>query len=49
MQSSGIFVDFVNQVRKEGKCLVSAKDSFVVTEACLRAREAADKQQIVYF
>jgi len=49
MENQGIFYDFVKQVRGEGKCLVSAKDSFVVTEACLRAREAADKEQIVYF
>ena len=49
MENKGIFFDFVRQVRGEGKCLVSAKDSFVVTEACLKAREAAVTEAIIYF
>lgn len=48
-ESPGIFVDFAKQIRGEGQCLVSAADSFIVSEACLRARDAADRQQIVHF
>jgi predicted dehydrogenase len=44
-----IFADFLKQVRGEGKCMVSAEDSFAVTEACLKARLSADKNEIVYF
>jgi hypothetical protein len=29
--------------------MVSAEDSFAVTEACLKARLSADKNEIVYF
>lgn len=49
LESPGIFVDFAKQIRGEGKCLVSAADSFKVTEACLLARESADKKQLLYF
>lgn len=49
MDSPGIFTDFVKQIKGEGTCLVSAEDSFIVTEASLRAREAADKQKLIYF
>jgi hypothetical protein len=44
-----IFADFMKQVRGEDKCMVSAEDSFVVTEACLKARLSADKNEVVYF
>lgn len=44
-----IFGDFLKEVRKEGKCLVSAEDSFYVTEACIKARMSADENRIVYF
>ncbi|MGG1519372.1 Gfo/Idh/MocA family oxidoreductase [Paenibacillus oryzisoli] len=43
------FVDFVRQVRGEAACLVSAADSFAVTEAALKARQSADEGRIVYF
>lgn len=38
-----IFADFLHAVRGEGPCMVSAEDSFAVTEACLKARQAADE------
>jgi hypothetical protein len=44
-----IFIDFLRQVRGEGKCLVSAHDSFYVTEACLKARQSADEKKIILF
>lgn len=48
-ENDGIFLDFIRQIRGEGECLVSAEDSFYITEACLKARESADKGKIVYF
>lgn len=48
-ESGHLFLDFVKQTKGEGKCLVSDVDSFYVTEACLRARQAADEEKIVYF
>lgn len=49
MQAPEIFAEFVKQIKGEGRCLVSAQDALVVTEACLKARQSADKQQIEYF
>jgi predicted dehydrogenase len=43
------FVDFLQQVRGAGKCMVSAEQSFMVTEACLKARLSADEGRVVYF
>jgi predicted dehydrogenase len=39
-----IFADFLGQIRGEKRCLVSAEDSFYVTEICLKARESADRR-----
>ncbi|WP_079912821.1 Gfo/Idh/MocA family protein [Paenibacillus sp. 32352] len=44
-----IFADFVRQINGEGRCLVSADDSFYVTEACLRALVSADEKRVVHF
>lgn len=44
-----IFADFVRQINGEGRCLVSAEDSFYVTEACLRALMSADEKRVVRF
>lgn len=44
-----IFKDFISQVRGEGECAVTAKDSFDVTEACLKARMSADTGKVVKF
>lgn len=49
VSDQNIFVDFINEVRGEGTCMVSAEDSFLVTEACLKARQSADERRIVYF
>ncbi|WP_127579594.1 Gfo/Idh/MocA family protein [Paenibacillus koleovorans] len=43
------FTDFLQQVRGSSSCLVTAEQSFTVTEACLRARMSADKGRVVYF
>ena len=43
----GIFGDFLNHVRGEGMCKVSAEDSFYVTETCLKARLSADEGRVV--
>ncbi len=47
--NQGIFLDFLKQVKGEGKCLVSAGDSFYITEVCLRARQSADENRIITF
>lgn len=44
-----IFSDLLDEISGARQCLVSADDSFYVTEACLRARESADTGQMVYF
>lgn len=48
-ESESIFADFVRQVLGHGICRVSADDSFIVTEACLRALQSADERKLVYF
>lgn len=42
-----IFADFAAQVRGQSRCMVSAEDAFVVTEASLLARQAADEKRVV--
>lgn len=49
LSEGNIFRDFLRQVRGEGDCLISAEDSFYVTEACIRARISADEKRIVVF
>ncbi len=49
LPKQNIFVDFLKQVRGEGQCLVTANDSFYVTEACLKARQSADEGKVIYF
>lgn len=44
-----IFDDFLGQVEGRGKCMISAEDSFMITRACLKARESADNRKVVYF
>ena len=48
-EGEGIFAGFLRQIEGKGHCSVSAEDSFLVTEACLRARQSADEKRIVYF
>lgn len=45
----GIFADFVDSIRTDRPAFVTPEDSFYITEACLRAREAADTGKIVRF
>jgi predicted dehydrogenase len=44
-----IFCDFVSQVTGKAESLVGAEETFVVTEACLKARESADIGKVVTF
>ena len=44
-----IFIDFLAQIRGEKKCMVSARESFSVSEACLKARLAADENRSIKF
>ncbi|MFP4660563.1 MAG: hypothetical protein ACLFPF_00065 [Halanaerobiales bacterium] len=48
-ENGGIFYNFIKQVRGQGVCLISAEDSFYITEACLRARKSADENKVIYF
>ena len=43
------FADFLNQVKGTGQCMVTAADSFLITEACLKARQSADEEKVIYF
>jgi predicted dehydrogenase len=49
LPSQSIFADFLKQVRGEGKCLISAQDSFYVTQVCLKARQSADENRVIKF
>jgi predicted dehydrogenase len=49
MPAEQIFADFVRQVEQGVPCRVSAEDSFIVTEACLKARQSADERRPVFF
>lgn len=50
LESPGqIFNDFVSEIKGKGKCLVSAQDSFIATEACLKARLSADTKKVVFW
>ncbi len=44
-----IFADFLQSVKGESECLISAEDSFYITEAALRARESADINKVIKF
>jgi predicted dehydrogenase len=44
-----MFLEFIEQVRGQGECLISAQDSFYVTEACLKARQSADEEKAILF
>jgi len=44
-----LFSDFVGQIQGTSKGLVSAKDTFNLTRACLIARESADTGQLIHF
>ncbi|MFD0682762.1 MULTISPECIES: Gfo/Idh/MocA family protein [unclassified Paenibacillus] len=44
-----IFADFVQQITDGTSCLISAEESFYVTEACLKAVIAADEKRTVRF
>jgi predicted dehydrogenase len=44
-----IFKDFTEQVTGKTKAILTPKDTFAVTKACLLARESADTGQIISF
>ncbi|TDF93181.1 Gfo/Idh/MocA family protein [Paenibacillus piri] len=49
LPKADIFADFVRQIAGTGTCLVSAEQSFYVTEACLKAVISADENRVVTF
>ena len=44
-----LFDDFLKQIKGAGECLVSAEDAFMMTEACILARQSADEGKVLYF
>ncbi|HOJ12163.1 MAG TPA: Gfo/Idh/MocA family oxidoreductase [Clostridiales bacterium] len=49
LEPQNIFEGFIKKIKGEGKCLVSAEESFYNTEACLMARTSADEKKVIYF
>jgi len=49
LEGGNIFESFLKQVKGDGKCMVSAEESFYNTEACLMARMSADENKLVCF
>jgi predicted dehydrogenase len=48
VSGKSVFADFINYIKGQSS-LISAEDAFIVTEACLKARESADRNSIVFF
>lgn len=46
---STLFDDFISQIKGISKCRVSAKGSFLLTEAAIRARMSADENRSILF
>lgn len=44
-----IFCDFIAGIKGETQPLLDARDAFLVTEACLLARQSADEERPIYF
>ena len=44
-----IFADFLDWVKGNGDCLITAEESFRVTEAALQARRSADQKKLIQF
>ena len=47
--STTLFGDFLDEIQGTGRCLVSTDEALMNTEAALRARQAADSGEIVFF
>lgn len=44
-----MFAEFIDQIRGQGRCLISADESLAMTRACLLARDSADQGRAVPF
>jgi predicted dehydrogenase len=44
-----IFRDFIDQINENSISLIDAEDTFIVTKACLLARQSADKKRVMAF
>ena len=49
VEKKEIFADFLEALKDKGECMISAEESFRVTEAALRARESADQKRLIEF
>lgn len=44
-----IFPSFIASIKGQGDCLTDARETFVLTRACLKAQQAADEHKIIAF
>jgi predicted dehydrogenase len=44
-----IFSDFIEHINGNSVSLIDAEDTFIVTEACLLARQSADEERVIAF
>jgi predicted dehydrogenase len=44
-----IFADFLDWVKDQKECMITAEESFRVTEAALQARKSADQKKLIHF
>jgi len=44
-----VFADFLNWVKGNGESMITAEESFRVTEAALQARRSADQKKLIHF
>lgn len=42
-----VFLDFIKEIRGNGRCLISAEDSFYLTYISLLARQSADENKLI--
>ena len=45
--SENMFTDFLNSITKDKPCRMTAEDSYSMTELVLKARDAADKKELI--
>jgi predicted dehydrogenase len=44
-----VFADFLNWIKGNGESMITAEESFRVTEAALQARRSADQKKLIHF
>ncbi len=49
LKKKEIFADFLDWLKGNGQCMITAEESFRVTEAALQARRSADQKKLIKF